>query len=62
MTEDKTLEGLIELLRKTTVSAGDLAARDMCDGDYISLELLETIKRANALLKILDEDKAIQES
>ena len=62
MTEDKTLEGLIELLRKTTVSAEDLAARDMCDGDYISLELLETIKRANALLKILDEDKAIQES
>lgn len=62
MAEDKTLEGLIELLRKTTVSAEDLAASDMCEGEYMSLELLETVKRANALLKILDEDKAIQES
>lgn len=61
MTDDKTLEGLIELLRTTTVSAEDLAARAMCDGDYVSLELLETIKRANAILKLLDEDKAIQE-
>ena len=61
MAEDKTLEGLVELLRKTTVSAEDLAARAMCDGDYVSLELLETIKRANTLLKILDEDKAITE-
>ncbi len=61
MAEDKTLEGLIDLLRKTTVSAEDLAARAVCDGDYISLELLETIKRANDLLKILDENKAITE-
>ena len=61
MAEDKTLEGLIELLRKTTVSAEDLAANDMCEGEYMSLELLETIKRANALLKILDENKAITE-
>ena len=62
MTDDKTLEGLIELLRKTTVSAESLAASDMCEGEYMSLELLETIKRANDLLKILDENKAIQES
>ena len=62
MTEDKTLEGLIELLRKTTVSAETLAASDMCEGEYMSLELLETIKSANDLLKILDENKAIQES
>lgn len=62
MADDKTLEGLIELLRKTTTSAESLAASDMCEGEYMSLELLETIKRANALLKILDENKAIQES
>lgn len=62
MAEDKTLEGLIELLRETTISAEDLAARAIVDGDYISLELLETIKRANTLLKLLDENKAIQES
>ena len=62
MADDKTLEGLIELLRKTTVSAESLAASDMCEGEYVSLELLETIKRANDLLKILDENKAIQES
>ena len=61
MADDKTLEGLIELLRKTTASAESLAASDMCEGEYISLELLETIKRANNLLKILDENKAIQE-
>ena len=57
---DKTLESLIELLRKTTASAESLAASDMCEGEYMSLELLETIKRANDLLKILDENKAIQ--
>lgn len=62
MADDKTLEGLIELLRKTTVSAETLAVSDMCEGEYMSLELLETIKRANDLLKILDENKAIQES
>lgn len=61
MADDKTLEGLIELLRKTTVSAESLVASDLCEGEYISLELLETIKRANDLLKILDENKAIQE-
>ena len=61
MADDKTLEGLIELLRKTTASAESLATSDMCEGEYISLELLETIKRANDLLKILDENKAIQE-
>ena len=61
MADDKTLEGLIELLRKTTASAEALAASDMCEGEYMSLELLETIKRANDLLKTLDENKAIQE-
>ena len=61
MADDKTLEGLIELLRKTTTSAEALAASDICEGEYMSLELLETIKRANDLLKTLDENKAIQE-
>ena len=61
MADDKTLEGLIDLLRKTTASAESLAASDMCEGEYMSLELLKTIKRANDLLKILDENKAIQE-
>ena len=61
MADDKTLEGLIELLRKTTALAETLAASDMCEGEYMSLELLETIKRANELLKVLDENKAILE-
>jgi hypothetical protein len=61
MADDKTLEGLIELLRKTTASAESLAASDLCEGEYMSLELLETIKKANGLLKILDENKAIWE-
>ena len=61
MADDKTLEGLIELLRKTTISAETLAASDICEGEYVSLELLETIKRANELLKVLDENKAILE-
>ena len=61
MADDKTLEGLIALLRKTTASAELLVTSDMCEGEYMSLELLETIKRANDLLKILDENKAIQE-
>ena len=61
MADDKTLEGLIELLRKTTTSAEDMAASYACEGEYMSLELLETIKRANELLNVLDENKAILE-
>ena len=61
MADDKTLNELIELLRKTTVSAEAIAANDACEGEYMSLELLETIKRANELLKVLDENKAILE-
>lgn len=61
MANDKTLEDLIEILSKTTASSEDVAARDICEGEYMSLELLETIKRANDLLKILDENKTIQE-
>jgi hypothetical protein len=40
MVDDKTLDGLIELLRKTTASAEVLAASDICEGEYMSLELL----------------------
>ena len=46
--EDKKLEELIELLRKTTRGAEGMVAS--YDGDYISLELLETIDKANAIL------------
>ena len=55
--EDKKLEELIELLRKATRGAEGMVAA--YDGDYISLELLETIDKANATLKELDENKAI---
>ena len=62
MTDDKTLNELTELLRTATVSAEDMVDQWGLEGEYMSLELLETIKRANELLKILDENKAIQES
>ena len=61
MADDKTLEGLIELLRKTTASAEDMAASHASEGEYMSLELLETIKKAKQILQVLDENKAIQE-
>ena len=61
MTDDKTLNELTELLRTATVSAEDMVDQWGLEGEYMSLELLETIKRANNLLKILDENKAIQE-
>ena len=57
--EDKKLDELIELLRKATRGAEGMVAS--YDGDYISLELLETIDKANAILKELDENKAIIE-
>jgi hypothetical protein len=55
--EDKKLEELIELLRKAIRGAEGMVAS--YDGDYISLELLETIDKANAILKELDDNKAI---
>ena len=61
MTDDKTLNELTELLRTTTVSAEDMVDQWGLEGEYMSLELLETIKRANELLKVLDENKAILE-
>ena len=61
MTDDKTLNELIELLRTATVSAEDMVDQWGLEGEYMSLELLETIKRANELLKVLDENKAILE-
>ena len=51
MAEDKTLEGLIELLRKTTVSAEDLAASDMCEGEYMSLSCLKLLRGRMLYLK-----------
>ena len=61
MTDDKTLNELTELLRTATVSAEDMIDQWGLEGEYMSLELLETIKRANELLKVLDENKAILE-
>ena len=57
--EDKKLDELIELLRKAAKGAEGMVAS--YDGDYISLELLETIDKANAILNELDENKAIIE-
>ena len=61
MKDDKTLNELTELLRTATVSAEDMVDQWGLEGEYMSLELLETIKRANELLKVLDENKAILE-
>ena len=61
MKDDKTLNELTELLRTATVSAEDMVDQWGLEGEYMSLELLETIKRANDLLKTLDENKAILE-
>ena len=61
MAEDKTLNELTKLLRAATVSAEDMVDQWGLEGEYMSLELLETIKRANELLKVLDENKAILE-
>lgn len=64
MAEDRSLNELIELLRKSTQSAEatvGLAINSGCRDEYLSLELLDTIKKANELLKILDEEKALQE-
>ena len=51
---------LIELLRKCTVAAEQTVAA-FEDGYEISDNLRRTIKKANELLKILDQDKTIQE-
>ena len=61
MKDDKTLNELTELLRTATVSAEDMVDQWGLEGEYMSLELLETIKRANELLKVLDENTAILE-
>ena len=61
MKDDKTLNELTELLRTATVSAEDMVDQWGLEGEYMSLELLETIKRAIELLKVLDENKAILE-
>ena len=59
MQEDKTLTELIDLLQTATISAEELI-QDW-EGEYVSPELLATIKKAKKLLQILDEDKAIME-
>lgn len=58
--KDKKLSELTELLRKATVSAEDLVSfgEDYYD---ISPELMATIIKAKAILKELDENKAIIE-
>lgn len=58
--EDRKLGELIELLRKATVSAEDLVT---FGEDYygISPQLMATIVKAKAILKELDENKAIIE-
>ena len=59
MAEDRTLNELTELLRKTTAGAENMVDQWGLEGEYMSLELINTIKKANELLKILDEEKAI---
>jgi outer membrane protein OmpA-like peptidoglycan-associated protein len=58
--KEKKLSELTELLRKATVSAEDLVSfgEDYYD---ISPELMATIVKAKAILKELDENKAIIE-
>ena len=53
-------QDLIELLRKCTVAA-EQTVTAFEDGYEISDNLRRTIKKANELLKTLDQDKAIQE-
>ena len=62
MAEDRTLNELTELLRKTTASVENMVDQWGLEGEYMSLELINTIKKANKLLQILDDEKAIQES
>lgn len=56
------LNELTELLRKATTGAEDMVSQwELEDSEYMSLELLETIKKARQLLQVLDTNKAIQE-
>ena len=57
--EDKKLDELTELLRKATINAEDMV--NAWYGEYTSPELMETIKKARAIIKELDHNKAIQE-
>lgn len=64
MQEDKTLDELTELLRKTVQRAEetvDFAKSSGYEGEYLSLDLLHTIQMANELLKTLDQEKALTE-
>lgn len=62
MPEDRTLDELTELLRTATASAEDMVDQWGLEGEYMSLKLLETIKKAKQVLQVLDENKAIQET
>lgn len=59
-TKDKTLNELIELLRKATASAEDLTAT--WEPEYIHPKLRATIEKAKLILKELDQNKALQEA
>ena len=64
MQEDKSLDDLTELLRKTILEAEELvdfAKSAGYEGEYLSLDLLHTLKIANKLLKTLDQEKALTE-
>ena len=64
MQEDKSLDDLTELLRKTILEAEELvdfAKSTGYEGEYLSLDLLHTLKIANKLLKTLDQEKALTE-
>jgi hypothetical protein len=65
MQKDKSLDDLTELLRKTVLEAEemvDFAKSSGYEGEYLSRDLLHTLKIADELLKTLDQEKALTET
>ena len=64
MQKDKSLDDLTELLRKAVLEAEemvDFVKSSGYDGEYLSRDLLHTLKIADELLKTLDQEKALTE-
>lgn len=64
MQKDKSLDDLTELLRKAVLEAEemvDFAKSSGYEGEYLSRDLLHTLKIADELLKTLDQEKALTE-